>query len=195
MHHRLSVDFFLQPVYALSMTATNTSKHILIADDEQYIRELYQEVLAAEGFTVETAKDGKAALEKILTGGWDIIALDVIMPQLDGLSILDELQRTKPKQPNGPIILLTSLINDPAVREAEQKGVSKILYKTEVNPQQLIDIVKELIAHPPVVKKPNPAPETEEAKDAVPAASSATPASEPTVPAAESSSATTPEKK
>lgn len=129
--------------------SSTASKRILIADDEQYIRELYQEVLAAEGYEIDTARDGKEALEKILEGGYDLIALDVIMPQLDGLGILAHLQTQKPKKANGPILLLTSLINDPAVREANGKGVSKVIYKTEINPDQFVAEVKKLIGSTP----------------------------------------------
>jgi len=133
-----------------------TSKRILIADDEQYIRELYQEVLVAEGYDVDIAKDGKEAYDKIIEGGYHLIALDVIMPQMDGLSILEQLQNHKPKKANGPIILLTSLINDPAVREASEKGVSKIVYKTEVNPEQFVKIVSTLMSNLPAKKAAEP---------------------------------------
>lgn len=100
---------------------SKNGKKILIADDEQYIRELYEEVLSSEGYSVEGVADGKTALEKISEGGWDLITLDVIMPKLDGLGILTKLEETPPKKKNGPIILLTSLANDPAVLEAQKK--------------------------------------------------------------------------
>lgn len=118
------------------------TKRILVADDEQYIRELYEEVLKAEGFTVETAADGQAALEKIQTGGYNAITLDVIMPKLDGLGLLQQLKESPPKQKNGPIILLTSLANDPAVQEALKNGAQKVIIKTEITPKQFVDIVK-----------------------------------------------------
>ncbi|MEX0895524.1 MAG: response regulator [Patescibacteria group bacterium] len=129
------------------MSNTNQQR-ILIADDEQYIRELYQEVLEDAGYAIETAKDGKEALEKITAGGYDLIALDVVMPQLDGLGVLQKLQNAKLQQANGPILLLTSLVNDPAVKDAENLGVKQVLYKTEINPQQLVDVVIKLIGQP-----------------------------------------------
>lgn len=127
-------------IYAQAME--NTSKRILVADDEQYIRELYEEVLKAEGFSVETASDGAEALEKITAGGFDAITLDVIMPKLDGLGILSQLKDAPPKKQNGPIILLTSLANDPAVKEALEKGAQKVIIKTDITPKQYVDIVK-----------------------------------------------------
>lgn len=120
----------------------NTSKRILVADDEQYIRELYEEVLKAEGYQVDTASDGKDALEKITAGGYNAITLDVIMPQLDGLGILTHLKETPPKKKNGPIILLTSLANDPAVKQALENGAHKVVIKTDITPKQFVDLIK-----------------------------------------------------
>jgi CheY-like chemotaxis protein len=119
-----------------------TAKRILVADDEQYIRELYEEVLKAAGFSVETAADGQTALEKIQAGGYSAITLDVIMPKLDGLGLLQQLKESPPKKKNGPIILLTSLANDPAVQAALKNGAQKVIIKTEITPKQYVDVVK-----------------------------------------------------
>ena len=113
-----------------------------MVDDEQYIRELYEEVLKAEGFEVEMAADGKEALEKILAGGYSAITLDVVMPKLDGLGILTQLKELTPKQKNGPIILLTSLANDPAIKQALENGAHKVVIKTEITPKQFVDLIK-----------------------------------------------------
>lgn len=130
------------PPAAQPAEAAKPSKKILVADDEQYIRELYEEVLKAEGYAVDTASNGQQALEKIQEGGYSAITLDVIMPKLDGLGILEQLKESPPKAKNGPIILLTSLANDPAVQEALKKGAQKVIIKTEITPKQFIDVVK-----------------------------------------------------
>lgn len=124
----------------------STSKRILVVDDEQYIRELYEEVLKTEGYQVDTASDGKEALEKIMEGGYHLITLDVIMPLLDGLGILTQLKKTPPKKKNGPIILLTSLANDPAVKQALENGAQKVVIKTDITPKQFVDLVKQTAA-------------------------------------------------
>ncbi|MDQ5951121.1 MAG: two-component system, OmpR family, response regulator CpxR [Patescibacteria group bacterium] len=124
--------------------APTNAKRILVADDEPYIRELYEEVLKTEGYQVDTASDGQEAFEKIIAGGYNAITLDVIMPKLDGLGILSQLKVTPPKQKNGPIILLTSLANDPAVKEAMQNGASKVVIKTDITPKQFTDLIKQV---------------------------------------------------
>lgn len=118
---------------------------ILLIDDDQFIREMYEEVLKNEGYEVETAIDGKEGLEKIMTGGYDLILLDVMLPYIDGLGILTQLQKDKPKKANGPIILLTNLAFDPAVKEALQKGATMCLYKAEMNPGEFVNKIKEIL--------------------------------------------------
>lgn len=118
---------------------------ILLVDDDQSIRELYLEILGNAGFEVETAVDGKEGFEKILNGGYSLILLDVMMPYLDGLGILNELQTNRPKMPNGPILLLTNLAYDPAVKEAIQKGAVACLNKADMNPDEFLKRVREFI--------------------------------------------------
>jgi two-component system OmpR family response regulator len=77
---------------------------ILIADDEEHIRDVVQYALERDGYQVETAADGRVALERIEQGGIDLIVLDVLMPELDGLSLCRMVRR----QGDVPIIFLSS---------------------------------------------------------------------------------------
>ena len=67
------------------------AQKILLVDDDQFIREIYEELLKKAGYEVDTAVDGKEGYEKILNGGYNLILLDVMLPFLDGIGILDEL--------------------------------------------------------------------------------------------------------
>ena len=118
---------------------------ILIVDDDLYIRDLYEEIFKDAGFEVVTAQDGKEGLEKLLQGGFNVTLLDVMMPKLDGLGVLDGLKKQQPQNPNGPIILLTNLAHDPIMRDAKIKGAAGFLIKADLNPDQLIAKVKEYL--------------------------------------------------
>lgn len=120
-------------------------KKILVIDDDLYLRELYVEVLKDEGFKVDFAVDGKEGLDKLLQGGYDLVLLDVMMPKLDGLGVLTKLQESVPAQKNGPIILLTNLSNDSAVKNALSKGATDYLIKTDFVPAELVKRVKEFL--------------------------------------------------
>jgi two-component system OmpR family response regulator len=77
---------------------------ILVVDDDAHIREVVQYALAREDYTVVTAADGREALERIRAGGIDLLVLDVLMPELDGLAVCRRVREHAPI----PIIFLSS---------------------------------------------------------------------------------------
>jgi two-component system OmpR family response regulator len=75
---------------------------ILVVDDDAHIREVVRYALVHDGHAVDEAADGSAALERVATGGVDLVVLDVLMPELDGLALCRRLRGTV------PIIFLSS---------------------------------------------------------------------------------------
>lgn len=80
-------------------------KRILIVDDEENIRELYRVELSEEGYKVELAENGQQALSKFESFRPDLVTLDVIMPGMNGIEVL---QRIREKNPSVPVLLLTA---------------------------------------------------------------------------------------
>jgi len=78
---------------------------ILVVDDDAPIRRMLERTLAAEGYAVETAADGGAALARVERSVPDLIVLDVAMPGLDGLAVC---RRLREKGLSLPILLLTA---------------------------------------------------------------------------------------
>lgn len=78
---------------------------ILVVDDEKNILKLYQAELEDEGYTVVTANSGKEALEVFESENPDLVTLDILMPDIDGIQVLRQM---KGKRPDIPIILLTA---------------------------------------------------------------------------------------
>ena len=120
-------------------------KRVLLVDDDLYIRDVYMEVLQGDGFVVDGAINGEEGLAKMQQGGYDLILLDVMMPKLDGIGVLDGIQKTPPQQKNGPIILLTNLGLDPLIKTAKSKGVTSYLIKADLTPQDLLNTVHKFI--------------------------------------------------
>ena len=77
---------------------------ILVVDDEAHIRDVVQYALEREGFRVVTAGDGAAALARVREGDVDLVVLDVVMPELDGLSVCRRLRAER----SVPIVFLSS---------------------------------------------------------------------------------------
>lgn len=76
---------------------TATSKRILLVDDEELVREVCSELLSSEGYQVDTAADGVAALARMEAAGYDIIVLDINMPRLDGIDFYRKAAGGRPE--------------------------------------------------------------------------------------------------
>lgn len=122
-------------------------KKILVVDDEQPLRELFQDLLEDEGFAVDTASDGQSAVTKILEGGYDLILLDIIMPNMDGVTVLRKLKnsKVKPGQKNGPIVMLTVLEEKDFVNTCLKLGAKDYIRKSEGTPEDIVGKVRELM--------------------------------------------------
>jgi CheY-like chemotaxis protein len=118
---------------------------ILVIEDDQYLRDVYQEVLTEAGYDITASVDGEEGLVKIREGGYSLILLDMMMPRLDGLGVLEALKGNSPKVTNGPIILLTNLAHDPVINKALSLGAKDYLIKSDLNPDQLVVKIRELI--------------------------------------------------
>lgn len=120
-------------------------KKILIVEDDQYIRELYAMVLQKAGYDVVETPDGAAGVSEARKGGFDIILLDLMMPQLDGLGFLKELKKTPPKTSNGPIIIMSNLAYIEAKDEAQELGAKDFFVKADLDPKDVVDVVQKNI--------------------------------------------------
>lgn len=82
---------------------------ILIADDESTVLEIISKKIASAGYDVITAVDGKDAWEKIQKTNPDIVLLDLLMPEMDGISVLSKLRSNPPSQKWIPVIIISAL--------------------------------------------------------------------------------------
>lgn len=121
------------------------AKKIIVVDDDLYIRELYVDLLNGEGYTVDSAENGAIALDKLKNGGYDLILLDVMLPKVDGLQVMDALNSNPPPKPNGPVILLTNLDHEPLIKDAMSKGASAFIIKADITPGDLLGQVKKYL--------------------------------------------------
>src|SRR5687767_14335866 len=80
-------------------------RRALVVDDDAAIRILVTHVLARRGFTVDTARDGAEAIEKILNHDYEIIALDLLMPRIDGYGVVKYITEHKPDKLSNVIVM------------------------------------------------------------------------------------------
>lgn len=117
---------------------------ILVVEDDLFLRELYTDVLTAEGYKVEGAADGEEALQKIKVGGYDLVLLDIIMPKMDGLEVMKQVQGNPPQNPNKCVVFLTNLDKDEEIRTALKLG-NGYLIKSQITPGSLVEEVRKFL--------------------------------------------------
>ena len=114
---------------------------ILIVEDDTFLRELYQELLTEEGYSVETAADGEDGEKKIKAGGLDLVLLDIMLPKKDGLGILKALSDDEKKK-IGQIVMLTNLGQDAVIKQCFEAGAAGYLIKSAFTPDQILHEVR-----------------------------------------------------
>lgn len=117
------------------------AKKILVVDDEELVIKALTEKLSTQGFIVSVAKDGEEALLKVSQALPDLILLDIIMPKLDGISVLKRLKENDTTK-NIPVIILTNLYEDKRVVEQLESGGTDYLVKVEHTLPDIINKVR-----------------------------------------------------
>ena len=104
-----------------------TGANILVVDDEADIRTLIEEILSEEGYAVETAGDAAEARERLLSGNPDLVLLDIWMPDMDGISLLNEW--AKNGQLNCPVVIMSGHGTVETAVEATRLGAADFVEK------------------------------------------------------------------
>jgi CheY-like chemotaxis protein len=122
---------------------TPPKKRVLIVDDDIGLTLIYQHLLEAFHYEVQTASNGALALRQILSSDVDAILCDLRMPELEGDLFYDAVERAKPHLCNR-FIFITGAADDPKYQKFLSQVNSSVLRKPVV-PAQLLDELKRLI--------------------------------------------------
>jgi DNA-binding NtrC family response regulator len=116
-------------------------RKILIVDDELSVRQSLKEWFLEDGFEVETAEDGAAALQKMHLGPFDIVVIDLKMPGMDGISLQKQVQKI---DANAAIVILTAYASVETAVEALKLGAFDYVTKP-VDPDDLSNLVQNIL--------------------------------------------------
>ncbi len=116
-------------------------KKILIVDDEKVLLELLVSKMKQNGFAAIGARDGDEGLQTALAERPDLILLDIVMPKMDGITVLKKLRQDKWGK-NVPVIVLSNLNTAEAVEKSLENGVYDYLVKVDYSLDDLAAIVK-----------------------------------------------------
>lgn len=120
------------------------TKRVLVVEDEQLTRQALVDELAGEGFEVLQAANGEEGLNTALREHPDLVLLDIVMPKMDGITVMSKL-REDAWGKNVPIIMLTVLDSDDAIlgKIVENKPAYYLIKKNELHAEEIVTKVKE----------------------------------------------------
>lgn len=122
----------------------NKKKKILVVEDDAMISSMYKTKFESDGFNVFIADNGAAGLSLAKKEKPDIIMLDVILPQLDGFSMLEQLKLDKAVK-HIPVIMLTNLGTEEDKKKGEKLGALDYFVKASLTPGQVSDKIKKIL--------------------------------------------------
>jgi DNA-binding response OmpR family regulator len=120
--------------------------NILVVDDDRTTRHLTRTTLTKAGYTVRVAQDGAEALTRMRAKKFDLVLLDVWMPRMDGLAVLDRMKRLKTRP---RVVVMTSDDAPQTVLKAIRRHAYQYLHKP-VEPAALVSVVREALKSAPV---------------------------------------------
>ncbi len=124
---------------------TETKKvHVLLVEDDTFLANIYKTKFDMEGFKVSVSENGEEGLADAKKKKPDIILLDILLPKMDGFTVLEKL-----KEDSGvkdiPVILLTNLGQKDDVSKGLEMGAVDYLIKAHFKPSEVVDKVKKIL--------------------------------------------------
>lgn len=106
------------------------AKTILLADDSPVIQTLSKKIFQGQGYKIKGVKSGKAALDEVKTGNYDVIILDIILPGMNGMEIASEIRKMEDKKKaNVPIIAISGNYKNYTKEDFDRVGINEYLIK------------------------------------------------------------------
>lgn len=125
------------------MQISDTPIKVLCVEDEEFISELYERALLKEGYQVRVTRSGAEGLKEAKTGNYDVMLLDLMVPDILGVEVLSRLRHEAPDLKT-KIIITTNLEQSDEVRESIEKQADGYLIKAEITPKQLVQFLNNL---------------------------------------------------
>jgi len=129
---------------ALNRVTVDRYKRVAIVDDHPHVRQLIRRILQAQGdYTLYEAEDGKSAIQLVTTEKPDLVILDLMMPEMDGFSVLDALRRD-PTTASIPVIVVTAKELTQKEKERLDGQIQSLMQKGDFMDEELLKEVRSL---------------------------------------------------
>ena len=121
------------------------TRRVLVIDDEPTVRESCKRILPARGYDVETASSGKEGMDRVLSGYFDCVLIDLRMPDMDGMEIVRTVRRSRHGM---AVVIITGYGTVPTASEAVRLGVTDYVCKP-FTPDDIVDVVDRALLNTP----------------------------------------------
>ncbi len=121
--------------------------NILVVDDNQDLLETFSMILRRRGFQVDTAENGVSAVDKFKAQHFDIILMDIVMPEMNGV---EAFRKIREMSPGATVILMTAYSEDELIKAALDEGVHCVVHKP-ISIDKMIATIKEAAVQQPVL--------------------------------------------
>jgi DNA-binding response OmpR family regulator len=120
-------------------------KKILLVEDDPFLIDIYTTRLKEEGYSVEVSTSGSDCLKKISKENFDLLILDLILPDMNGLEVLKKINEKKESFMGLKIIILSNIGDKKEIEEGIRLGADKYLIKAHHTPSDIIKEIKNLL--------------------------------------------------
>jgi CheY-like chemotaxis protein len=127
---------------------------IFLVEDDEVVVQVYRAKFLREGFGVEVAEDGLVAVKMLAAVKPDVVVLDLMMPKLSGVDVLKYI-RSNPALKGTPVIILSNAHMTRLGQEAAAIGAERALLKSSCTPNQLIEVINDLLSGKAVESDPS----------------------------------------
>lgn len=125
----------------------NQAKKAVVVEDDIAMREIIVHKLTTNGFHVTEAEDGRVGIDTIIKQRPDVVLLDLMMPEIDGFGVLEQIRKNPdPAIANTPIIVLSNLWSNKDIIKTKSYRVDAYLVKTYFTTEEILTKVNEILA-------------------------------------------------
>jgi DNA-binding response OmpR family regulator len=125
-------------------------KKLLVVEDDPFLSDIYNTKLKQVGFNVDLAMTGEECLQKLAAGKYDLMVLDIVLPQLDGWEILSRIKEMREKNSNPnlnglKIIILSNLGQKEEIRKGLDLGADGFMIKAHFTPSEVAEEINKTL--------------------------------------------------
>ena len=123
------------------------SKFIVVVEDDPSLREIVSHKLITNGFEIRQAENGRQGLDIIVSEKPNLVLLDLMLPEMDGFQVLEQLRKSEDKiLANLPVIILSNLWSNQDILRAKTLFVQAYMVKAYFTPDQILAKINEVLS-------------------------------------------------